>query len=84
MKVRKEAVSEGDCTLLGKVVTMTFSNNIRLMRMLQHAVAASFRCCRELHSVIVILDIYPCSASSLTVSKWHILRKTSLIKEKYL
>lgn len=34
MKVRKEAVSEGDCTLLGKVVTMTFSNNIRLMRML--------------------------------------------------
>lgn len=34
MKVRKEAVSEGDCTPLGKVVTMTFDNNIRLLGML--------------------------------------------------
>lgn len=34
MKVRKEAVTEGDCTLFGKVVTMTFGNSIRLMGML--------------------------------------------------
>lgn len=32
MKVRKEPVTEGACTLFGKVVTMTFSNSLRLTK----------------------------------------------------
>ena len=58
MKVRKEAVSRGDCTLLGKVVTMTLSNN-RLMRMLQRALWRSLRCRGRCHSAILIEMLIP-------------------------
>lgn len=37
MKVRKEAVTEGDYTLFGKVVTMTFSNSFRPAKIRQPA-----------------------------------------------
>lgn len=37
MKVRKEPVTEGACSLFGKVVTMTFSNSFIPTRILQPA-----------------------------------------------
>lgn len=37
MKVRKEPVTEGACSLFSKVVAMTFSIGFRPTRILQHA-----------------------------------------------